>query len=100
MTSKRTYSTSVMGGAISGIGGFIANKIPIEFLSITLFVLAFFVPIFYLVIDVMSFKGRFKKNGIKALIFPCNKDECIVVLRLIIWFVCTGVIITIADKIF
>ena len=75
------YFTAAVGGIITAIGGLIADKIEIQFLAVIILAMAFFMSVFYLVVDVDSLKGRFKNNGIKATVFPCNKEEIKIVLK-------------------
>ena len=97
---RPTYITSALGGVITAIGGLRADKIEIKLFSVIIFCSSFFVPIFYLVVDMDALKGRFKRNGIKAFVFPCNKEEVEIVLRIFIWFLCAGMTITLFDRLF
>src|SRR3990167_3638461 len=95
---RPTYITSALGGVITAVGGLLADKIEIKLFSVIIFAAAFFVPIFYLVVDMDALKGRFKRNGIKAFVFPCNKEEVEIVLKIFIWFLCAGMTITLFDR--
>lgn len=98
--ARPNYITAALGGIITAMGGGLADKIEINFLSAIIFLSSFFVPIFYLVVDVDVFKGRFKNNGIRAFIFPCNKDEFKILLRLFVWFLSAGVSMMGFNKLF
>jgi len=95
---KPNNFTAFLGGIVTAIGGLIANINNENFLLICIAGIAFMGSMFYLVVGVDFLNERFKNYGIRALIFPSSKEDLIVLLRILIWFITAGGMIVACDK--